>query len=295
MTPDQSLGAVLRQVRSAFAQAGIVNPDLDARLIVEHYSGTTRTDSIAAPGRELGPQIIDAIEMAIARRLSGEPVHRILGFREFYGLKLSLSPETLEPRPDTETLVDAVLLFVIQAIENKDQFDILDLGTGTGAIALALLHEAPKARAVGVDISDDALETANQNARQLGLESRFSTVKSSWFEKIEGRFDVIVSNPPYIRTEILPTLEREVRDFDPIRALDGGPDGLEAYRVIAADAGQHLVEDGVVAVEIGFDQAAQVEEIFAKEGWFLAQKHQDLEKYDRILVFLRRKNQVLRP
>ncbi|RFC67969.1 MULTISPECIES: peptide chain release factor N(5)-glutamine methyltransferase [Mesorhizobium] len=292
---DQTLGAILRQVRAAFAQAGIDGADLDARLIVEHCSGTTRTDSITDPGRELAPQIIDAIEMAVARRLSGEPVHRILGFREFYGLKLHLSPETLEPRPDTETLVDAVLPFAEQVIETKGTCRILDLGTGTGAIALALLHEAPKAEAVGVDISDDALETANENARRLGLGNRFSTVKSSWFEKIEGRFDVIVSNPPYIRSQVIPTLQREVRDFDPIRALDGGADGLDTYRVIATEADRHLVADGIVAVEIGFDQAAEVEKIFAKEGHFLAQKHLDLEKYDRILVFLRSKNQVLRP
>jgi len=284
---NQALGAVLRQVRSAFSQAGIASADLDARLIVEHYSGTTRTDSISAPGRILDTGIVDAIEMAVARRLSGEPVHRILGFREFYGLTLHLSPETLEPRPDTETLVDAVLPYVMQAIENKGDCRILDLGTGTGAIALALLHEAPKAHAVGVDISVDALETATQNALRLGLNKRFSTVKSCWFEKIEGSFDVIVSNPPYIRSEVIPTLEREVRDFDPIAALDGGKDGLEAYRAIAADVGRHLGRDGVIAVEIAFDQAAEIEEIFLKEGLFLAQKRQDLGKYDRILVFLR--------
>lgn len=291
---DQTLGAILRQVRSAFSRAGIVSADLDARLIVEYYSRTTRTDSIANPGRVLDTEIADAIEMAVARRLSGEPVHRILGFREFYGLTLELSPETLEPRPDTETLIDATLPLVRQTIENKGNCRILDLGTGTGAIALALLHEAPNAHALGVDVSLEALETANRNASNLGLENRFSTVKSSWFEKIEGSFDVIVSNPPYIRSEVIPTLEREVRDFDPIAALDGGEDGLDAYRAIAVGAARHLALDGVIAVEIGFDQAAQVEEIFAKEGWFLAQKHQDLEEYDRILVFLRRKNQVLR-
>lgn len=291
---ERSLGAVLQRVRADFAKAGIETAALDARLIVEHFSETTRADAITAPDRELADAIVDAIEMAVARRVSGEPVHRILGFREFYGLKLHLSPETLEPRPDTETLVDAVLPTIKQIIENKGECSILDLGTGTGAIALALLHEAPKAQAVGVDVSIDALATAAENAQRLGLKDRFATRRSSWFENIDGRFDVIVSNPPYIRRTDLFDLDREVRDFDPPAALDGGEDGLDAYREIAIGLDAHLSPNGLAAVEIGFDQAADVTEIFAQSGFFLAQKHQDLGKYDRILVFLREKCQVLR-
>ena len=288
---DQTLGAILRQVRATFAQAGIAGADLDARLIVEHFSETTRTDSISDPGRELAPQIVDAIEMAVARRLSGEPVHRILGFREFYGLKLNLSPETLEPRPDTETLVDAVLPIVRQTAGSNGKCRILDLGTGTGAIALALLQEVRKAEAVGVDISQDALETATANARKLGLGDRFSARRGWWFENVEGEFDVIVSNPPYIRRDDLSGLAREVRDFDPAVALDGGWDGLDAYRAIADDVSHHLSPQGTVTVEIGFDQAREVEALFAEKGLFLARKYRDLAQNDRVLRFIFPENQ----
>lgn len=286
----ERLSTVLRSVKAAFSQAGKPTPSLDARLIVEHFSGLTRAETISEPDRQLPPEICDAIEMAVARRLSGEPVHRILGFREFYGLRLDLSPETLEPRPDTETLVDAVLPLVRQIVEMKGKCRILDLGTGTGAIALALLHEVPQAEAVGVDIASGALETAAANARRLGLAERFSTRLGSWFEAVEGEFDAIVSNPPYIRRDDLPMLDSEVRDFDPAPALDGGADGLDAYRAIARDAGRHLAADGLIAVEIGSDQARDVEEVFAREGFFTAQKHRDLQKYDRIIVFLRAKS-----
>ncbi|MCO5064869.1 MAG: peptide chain release factor N(5)-glutamine methyltransferase [Rhizobiaceae bacterium] len=283
---ERTLGSVLRAARSALAEARIATPDLDARLIVEHFSGTSRADAIADPQRLLPPAIVDSIELSVARRLSGEPVHRILGFREFYGLRLALSPETLEPRPDTEILVDAVLPTVRDIVRKKGSCRILDLGTGTGAIALALLHEVPEAESVGVDISSEALETAVSNARRLGLDSRFSTRQGSWFEPVEGAFDVIVSNPPYVRRNDLPNLEREVRDFDPWAALDGGDDGLEAYRAIAEGVSRHLEARGMVAVEIGFDQAADVERVFAQREFVLAQKHRDLAQNDRVCAFI---------
>ncbi|MBX3597403.1 MAG: peptide chain release factor N(5)-glutamine methyltransferase [Rhizobiaceae bacterium] len=291
---EQGLAATLRQVRSRLAAAGIPNAEIDARLLVEHFSGATQTDLIVAPERTLSPDVIDAIEAAVARRLSREPVHRILGFREFYGLELALSQETLEPRPDTEILVDAVLPFVRQVVENKGICSILDLGTGSGAIALALLKQVPEAVATGVDVSPQALEVARQNAARHGLSDRFYVRSGSWFEAVEGQFDVIVSNPPYIRSEVVPQLDPEVRNFDPIKALDGGPDGLEAYRAIAHGVLAHFQLEGVVAVEIGYDQADQVEEIFANKGFFLLQKHSDLAKYDRILVFKRAESEVLR-
>jgi len=280
-----SLREMLQRARQRLTDAGIPEATLDARLLVEHFSGTTRIDAITDPEREVGSDIVEAIDAVLARRLAGEPVHRILGFRDFYGLRLSLSPETLEPRPDTETLVDAVLPFVRKTVARQGECSILDLGTGTGAIALALLHLVPAARATGADISDDALATAATNALTLGLAERFCARKSDWFAKISGRYDAIVSNPPYISSNTIETLQKEVRDFDPHRALDGGQDGLHAYRAIADSAANHLEEDGIVAVEIGNTQKQDVSAIFAEADFDLVDARRDLAGNDRVLVF----------
>jgi release factor glutamine methyltransferase len=228
---------------------------------------------------------VAAIDEAVARRAAGEPVHRILGFREFYGLRLALSPQTLEPRPDTETLVDALLPIVKAIAAREEACRILDLGTGTGAIALALLSAEPRAVATGVDISDDALATARSNARSLGLSDRFTAIKSDWFGKVSGRYHVIASNPPYIRSVEIETLQKEVRAFDPLRALDGGADGLDAYRIIATQSAAHLEADGVIAVEIGSTQRTDVARIFEQTGFALLKTLADLAGNDRVLAF----------
>ena len=261
---------------------------LDARLLVEHFSGTTRTDAIANPERAVAPDVVKAVDAALARRIAGEPVHRILGFRDFYGLRLSLSAETLEPRPDTETLVDAVLPFVRDTVALKGSCAILDLGTGTGAIALALLAVVPAATAIGVDVSSDALATATRNAGALGFARRFSALESDWFEKVSGRYDAIVSNPPYILASDIADLQKEVRDFDPPRALDGGADGLDAYRVLAMSAARYLEPDGIVAVEIGSTQNAQVTGLFVSADFDPVEARRDLSGNDRVLVFRRK-------
>jgi len=283
----QTLADALRNARRLLASGGIADAALDARLIVEHFSGTTRTDAVISPDRLLAPPVLAEIEAALARRIAGEPVHRILGFREFYGLKLFLSSQTLEPRPDTETLVDLVLPFAREVAARAGECRILDLGTGTGAIPLALLSQVPQATATGADIAPDALATAQRNAEQLGLAGRFVTIRSDWFEKISGRFHLIVSNPPYIKTTDMDALQREVRNFDPKLALDGGEDGLKAYRLISAGAADHLEDDGRVAVEIGFDQKADVADIFGQAGFKLVEAGRDLAGNDRTLVFRR--------
>jgi release factor glutamine methyltransferase len=279
------LAALLAEARASLAASGIDDPNLDARLIVEHFSGTDRADAIGRPDIPVGAEAVDSIRLAIARRAAGEPVHRILGFREFYGLRLNLSSETLEPRPDTETLVDAVLPHLRQLAATVGACRILDLGTGTGAIALALLAEVPAATAVGADISADALATANRNAKENGLSGRFQTVQSDWFEKISGSFHVIVANPPYIPSEELKTLQDEVRNFDPARALDGGADGLDAYRMIAAQAKVYLKAAGRLAVEIGHTQREAVRRLFEAAGFRIVEVRKDLAGRDRVLVF----------
>ncbi|RRI00689.1 peptide chain release factor N(5)-glutamine methyltransferase [Mesorhizobium tamadayense] len=282
-----ALGPLLRAARERLTAAGIADAVLDSRLIVEHFSGTTRADAIAEPGHPVDAKALAAIEAALRRRVAGEPVHRILGYREFYGLRLSLSADTLEPRPDTETLVDAVLPFAKATAERLGECRILDLGTGTGAIALALLSAVPAATATGVDISPGALATATRNAEDLRLGGRFKALHSNWFEKVSGRYHVIVANPPYIPTGDIENLQAEVRDFDPRRALDGGVDGLIPYRIIAGEAEGFLEAQGKVAVEIGYTQQSEVTAIFAGAGYRLVEVRRDLGGNDRVLVFER--------
>lgn len=281
MTLAELLGAARRRL----AGAGIADAALDARLLVEHFSGTTRTDAIADPGRAVGEEAVRAVESALRRRLAGEPVHRILGYRDFYGLRLALSEATLEPRPDTEALVEAVLPFVRESAARRGTCRILDLGTGTGAVALALVSAVPQAVATATDLSAEALETAVRNARSLGLAGRFTTLASDWFGHVSGRYDAIVSNPPYIPEEEIAALQKEVRDFDPRRALDGGRDGLDAYRAIAAGAAAHLEDRGTVAVEIGATQKDAVTALFSRHGFERRLAARDLAGNDRALVF----------
>ena len=200
-------------------------------------------------------------------------------------MSLRISRHTLEPRPDTEILVDTMLPIMRQIVASKGTVTILDLGTGTGAIALALLKECPEAVALGTDISKDALTTARRNADELGFADRFKTKCSDWFQNIEGGFDIIVSNPPYIKGSIIPTLAPEVRDFDPLAALDGGPDGLDGYRAIANGIREALNIGGSIGVEIGFDQKDSVAELFASTGFALRQAVRDYGNNDRVLVF----------
>jgi len=284
--PPRTLGALIDYARRRLAEAEVDEPALEARIIVEHFTETTRTDAIAAPGRIVEADIVEKIASAVERRMTGVPVHRILGFREFYGLKLMLSPETLEPRPDTETLVEIALPEVRRIAKEKGGCRILDLGTGTGAIALALLSAVPEAEAIGTDISEGALETAQRNANINDVAARFTALRSDWLENVEGRFDLIVSNPPYIATDEVEMLPRDVREHDPSAALDGGADGLRAYRLIAAGARDRLTGEGLIAVETGYDQKAAVAAIFAAEGFALLKAARDLGGRDRAMLFV---------
>ncbi|PYG58036.1 peptide chain release factor N(5)-glutamine methyltransferase [Rhizobium sp. UGM030330-04] len=284
---EGTVSAELAAARKRLQVAGVSDPFLDARLLIAEIIGFSLTDFVMKPDHPLTCEEQARIAAMVERRAGGEPVHRILGHREFHGLDLLLSKETLEPRPDTEVLVDTVLPALKEAVSQKGSARVLDLGTGTGAICLALLKECPGATGIGSDISADALETAAKNASRNGLEARFEIRQSDWFEKISGRFDIIVSNPPYIRSDIVTTLDREVRHHDPMAALDGGQDGLAPYRLIAADAGRFLVENGIVGVEIGFDQRLDVSAIFASHGFSLLDAVKDYGGNDRVLIFRR--------
>jgi len=283
--PAATLGSLLRHVRKVLEDAGKPDAALDARLIVEGATGASRSDLVTGPQRLLAAGQAEAALAMLARRLGGEPVHRILGRRAFYGLELALSSGTLEPRPDTEALVDLALPFVRAVADMHGRCHILDLGTGTGAVALALVAAEPRADALASDISDDALVTAARNADMTGNATRMRTVQSDWYVAIEGRFHIIVSNPPYIASNEIEALAQEVRAHDPLAALDGGFDGLDAYRVIAEGAAAHLEAGGVVAVEIGIGQEIAVEAIFAGCGFRLLSKVEDLGSVLRALAF----------
>ncbi|WP_099867940.1 peptide chain release factor N(5)-glutamine methyltransferase [Pararhizobium haloflavum] len=280
-----TIGEAMANLRQRLRAAGITNADFDARLLLTETLGIELTDLVVRPDMPVEHDGLQVLEARISRRIAGEPVHRILGHRAFFDLDLMLSPETLEPRPDTEILVEAVSPIAAATIERKGECAILDLGTGTGAIALALLARFPGARAKGTDLAAGALETARLNAQRHGLEPRFETLESCWFSAIDGKFDIIVSNPPYIRTEDMDSLAIEVGAHDPRLALDGGISGLDAYQTIAAEAAPHLYERGALAVEIGHDQRHEVTAVFVNTGFRLKACHVDLGGRDRVLVF----------
>lgn len=280
-----TLGTCFRATLSTLDKAGIDGYDVEARLLCEWAIGRAKIDFMTRPNDPVASEQVAILEQVLEKRLAGMPVHRIMGYREFYGMRLELSSETLEPRPDTETLVDQVIDIIKESGKLQAPLRILDLGTGTGAIALALLSKVPNAEAIAVDISRQAIETASKNAEFLGLSSRFKAVQSDWFGNIEGKFDIIVSNPPYIRTQIIAELAVEVREHDPLVALDGGPDGLAPYRIIASKGEAHLSKSGVVCVEIGYDQAVDIKAIFSGNGFELKMLRQDLGGRDRAMAF----------
>ncbi len=285
--PDDAavaLDELLRRSRARLAAAGVENAALDSRLLVEHFSGTDRLQALVSPRHPVSPTSAAAIDGALERRAAGEPVHRIIGLRAFYGLDLELSPETLEPRPDTETLVDLVLAHAGNRA-GSSACRILDLGTGTGAIALALLSQFPEATALGVDVAPGAVRTALRNAARNGLADRFEARVSDWFAEICGQWDFIVSNPPYISSDEMLRLAREVREFDPALALHGGDDGLDAYRALAGRAGAFLAPGGLIALETGCSQFAAVTELFQAHGFDLVEARRDLGGRDRALIF----------
>ena len=259
-------------LRDAFAAAartlrheGIATPELDARLLLCHAAGIAREVYVTAPSSALTREASSRLAAYVRRRLQGEPVSRILGFREFFGRRFVLDANVLDPRADTETLVEAALGVVDRNGWRGRPCELLDLGTGSGAILVTLLAELPLARGVGTDASAIALSVARTNARRLKVDDRARFVAADWLDAIGGKFDLIVANPPYIEAAELAGLPREVQ-HDPRIALDGGADGLQAYRRIAARAGQVLRPGGMVLLEIGAGQADAVLGLLREAG-----------------------------
>lgn len=274
---------LLKQAGERLAAQGIETAVLDARLLFQEASGLRHEDIVAEPDLAVPPEVAARFSVFVERRCKFEPVSRILGSREFYGRSFQVTPDVLDPRADTETLIGATLGLA----KGKGALRILDVGTGSGAIAVTLLAELPEATAVASDLSAAALAVAKGNAEALGVAGRASFVQANWFEGIEDRFDLIISNPPYIPLGDIAGLAPDVREFDPPRALDGGPDGLEAYRRLANGAGGYLTPSGRVVVEIGAGQENAVNELFMGQGFDRESRHFDLAGHARCLVFSR--------
>ena len=260
----QTVETARRVLTARLKAAAIDSAELDARLLVGTALGLDLTGLIIAANRALTPDESDHLESLAARRLNREPVARILGHKEFWGLPLKLSAATLVPRPDTETVVELALEICRAA--SRPPSRIADLGTGTGAILLALLHELPGAFGIGTDISLQALRTARDNAAGLGLAPRAAFVVCDYAAALSDRCDLIVSNPPYIPSADIAGLAPEVRDHDPRAALNGGADGLDAYRVLIPRAAHSLHPGGVLIVEGGQGQAGPIEALMTAAG-----------------------------
>lgn len=277
-----SLRAVLRLAAAELRDAGVPDGMVDARILVAAAADLTREDMLREPDRPLASDARAALRKMIGRRANREPVSRILGYREFRSLSFDLGPETLDPRPDSETLVEAAL---DRLAEMPGPVRILDIGTGTGCLLLSILNEFPAATGVGTDISPGACRTARHNAQRLHLWQRADFVCCDWTAPLAGRFDLVVSNPPYISTAEIETLSPEVARHDPYAALHGGGDGLEAYRAIAQRLGDVLAPGGRAIFEIGSTQSSEVSSIFTSAGYNLSKSRTDLAGRPRCLEF----------
>ena len=295
---DLTVQDCLVALRQKFAGNNIETADLDARLLVQATTGIDHAGLILNADHLLSRREIDTIEAMSQRRLNHEPVSRILGVREFYGRDFHITGDVLDPRPDTETLVDLTLSIMSDSIASDfvtsdpvmNGPDILDIGTGTGAIIISLLCELPHAKGVATDISPAALKIARQNSHQHGVADRLTLQETAWCAGIEQKFDIIVSNPPYIARSDIDHLALDVKDHDPHLALDGGPDGLDAYRALARQCPARLKPGGVILLEVGFDQAEKVADLFKTAG-FIAHDNikmisPDLANQDRVVTLI---------
>jgi len=278
-------GITVAQARRALGiglrAAGIDTPDLDARILVGHALALDHAALVAAATRPLAELEAARISAFASRRIAGEPVARIVGQREFWGLPLIVTPAVLVPRPETETVVELALTLL--GNDRTRRLRIADLGTGSGAILLALLRELPNARGIGTDTVPGALDVARRNAERLGFGDRTTLLASDFGAALDGPFDLVVSNPPYIASHEIAVLAREVREHDPRPALDGGADGLVAYRALAADAAR-LIGTGHLVVEIGAGQQRGVEFLLTEKGLAIAGLRHDLAGIARALA-----------
>lgn len=279
---------VYRELAGSFRRAGLCSPNLDARLLVCHACDMSHEVFVAEPTRWVSAVELARLEVMTERRFRHEPVSRILGQKEFWSLPFIIGPATLDPRPDTELVVQSVLEIVRKCAALERDLKVLDLGTGCGCILLSVLRELKQASGVGIDRSELALRTASKNALALGIADRACFAAMDWLGGLSGPFDIIVSNPPYIRRETIPHLAPEVALYDPERALDGGRDGLAAYRAIIPFLKDVIAPDGWAVFEVGEAQAEIVLEMMNANGFAASSDlpaiHHDLCGHARVVL-----------
>jgi len=278
-----AVSAAVRLMAQTFRLAGLEDAEIDARALLGQALHLDRAQLISHSDRILDAREIEMASALAARRLKREPVARILGRKEFWNQLLEVTPAVLVPRPETETVVEAALDFVARGGLRMEKLRILDIGTGSGALLLALLGELPNATGIGTDVSAAALEVARGNAERNGLAARCTFVACDIAAGVQGPFDLIVSNPPYVAHGEIASLAPEVRDYDPTIALDGGADGLDGYRAIAAQARRLLAPGGTLIVELGVGQEQAVRALFTKAGLTVGAAHDDLAGIPRAL------------
>ena len=258
-------------------KSGFAEAESDSRLIFEYIAGIDRVKLTLEGDRELEPGVEEKLKAALDKRLTHMPVQYITGYQNFMGLEFMVSKDVLIPRMDTETLVEEVLRLGLSNVR------VLDICTGSGCILLSILKYVYGSSGVGVDISDGALGVAKANSEALGIDATF--IKSDMFENIpkDERFDIVVSNPPYIRSDVIGTLMSEVKDYEPLLALDGSEDGLKFYRIIADEASEYLNNGGMLFLEIGYDQGAEVSALLSAAGFMDVEVIKDLSGLDRVV------------
>ena len=276
-----SVKQALLIAKELLSLAAIETPILDARILLGFILGTPKERFYGLEDKLLDETELNSYEKIIKRRCEREPISRILGQRDFWSLTLKLNPSSLDPRPDSETLIEAIT----KHVPNKNsRLNIIDLGTGTGCLLLAALKELPNSSGVGVDISDNCIKIAKENAHYNSLSNRTTFLTSDWTQKITGKFDIILCNPPYIKETEIKDLEPEVKNFDPYMALNGGPDGLYCYKVIARQFAQILMTNGLIFLELGHKQKVSVVKIMKAGGLQTLHTEKDIGNKDRCIV-----------
>ena len=276
---------------SALRRVGVKTPLLDARLLLQNVLGISYEELLTSAKRELSEKEIEKFDELISRRAKREPVSKILGEKDFWKYKFKVTKDTLDPRPDSETLIYAVKA---NQKDSEKEIKILDLGTGSGCLLISLLKEFPNSTGLGVDISFDALNVARENAEKLEVIDRVDFIQSNWLDNIEGRYDIIISNPPYIKKEAIAYLPAEVRLFDPLIALEAGKDGLKIYRELIPNIEKHLTIHGHCYFEIGKWQDHLVADIIKENGYKINSTTKDLAGVPRIIEFSKPYLQVVK-
>ena len=275
------LSELQKKITKILAEGGIETNSLDARIILREIFNFDEKELILNSDLILSESKISKVQKIITRRLNFEPVSKIFGKRDFYNSTFSISDDVLDPRPETENIVEIANNFILE----KGYESFIDLGTGSGCIILSILKENKNLTAVGVDISIDAINIAKKNSKDMNLEKRSSFLVSNWLSSIYSSYDLIISNPPYIPSDEIITLSKTVKNFDPLISLDGGQDGLECYKEIAQDINRVINKNGRVILEIGYNQAHDVIKIFESKEFKLLKIYNDINDLNRILTF----------